>query len=78
MCADQTIQIGRNGHCSVEDARASLNLFKRARSQWEPQLLKSWGKKGFAVEAKLQDIIRHTANEVNYLEDEFWPDHLTG
>ena len=62
----------------MEDARASLDLFKRARTEWEPQLLKSWAKKGYNVEGRLQEMRNNNNTSVNYFEDKFWPRHITG
>jgi len=38
------IQVEGEAHCSIDDARASMELFKYARSRWEKELEK--GNKG--------------------------------
>uniref|UniRef100_A0A672FJ49 Interferon stimulated exonuclease gene n=1 Tax=Salarias fasciatus TaxID=181472 RepID=A0A672FJ49_SALFA len=38
---NRNIQVGRSGHCSVEDARASLDLYKLVEGEWEQELQKS-------------------------------------
>lgn len=41
----QKIQVEGEAHCSVDDARASMELFKVVRNKWEKELLASGGKK---------------------------------
>ncbi|XP_005103191.1 RNA exonuclease 4 [Aplysia californica] len=81
------IQLGRQGHCSVEDARASLDLFKYARTRWEPTLLRAWEKKGVDVAVSLGQMrmgrragrpaAGGVAGEDDFLEDRFWPSRET-
>ncbi|NWU96429.1 I20L2 protein, partial [Upupa epops] len=35
------IQVGNNGHSSVEDARATMDLYKMVETEWEQQLLQN-------------------------------------
>ncbi|CAL1539197.1 unnamed protein product [Lymnaea stagnalis] len=76
---DRHIQVGKRGHCSVEDAKATLDLFKLVRTEWEPELMTNWVKKDPSIAQKLLDIINScVANgDVNHVEDflhdKFWP-----
>lgn len=73
------IQVGKRGHCSVEDARATLDLFKLVRTVWEPELMAQWTKKDSSISQQLMAIISScvTSGNVNQLEDflhdRFWP-----
>nr|XP_055048590.1 apoptosis-enhancing nuclease [Misgurnus anguillicaudatus] len=62
----RTIQVGRMGHCSVEDARATLDLYKLVEDQWEKDLS--------------QDSIDHTSNPndslEHYMQDQYWPESV--
>ena len=40
------IQKKGEGHCSIEDARASMELFKSVRGRWEKELVKGGSKRG--------------------------------
>ncbi|KAL5019714.1 hypothetical protein ScPMuIL_002606 [Solemya velum] len=67
----RTIQ--RREHCSVEDARASLDLFKLVRTQWERKIRQrktTIGQNGDSSE----NITTET--ETSLLDDLYWPDHL--
>uniref|UniRef100_A0A803Y739 Interferon stimulated exonuclease 20 like 2 n=1 Tax=Meleagris gallopavo TaxID=9103 RepID=A0A803Y739_MELGA len=33
------IQVGKNGHCSVEDARSTMELYKIVEAEWEQHLM---------------------------------------
>lgn len=70
------IQVGKKGHCSVEDALASLDLFKVVRSQWEPELMRAWDKKGVDVKKAIAEM--RGARPEDFLEDKFWPSDMTG
>ncbi|XP_054632733.1 apoptosis-enhancing nuclease-like [Dunckerocampus dactyliophorus] len=65
------IQVGKSGHCSVEDARASLDLYKLVEDEWEREL---------------QSILRgdddhnqpiRDASMEDFMQDRYWPHHLT-
>lgn len=32
-------QVGKNGHCSVEDARSTMELYKIVEAEWEQHLM---------------------------------------
>ncbi|XP_072519597.1 apoptosis-enhancing nuclease [Salminus brasiliensis] len=66
---NRNIQVGRAGHCSVEDALAALDLYKLVEEQWEKSL---------------QDHIQNpvsipepTSSLEHYMQDEYWPESLT-
>lgn len=59
-----SVQVGRRGHCSVEDARAALDLYKLVEGEWEQQL-----------HAALTDeeAPPSFAASNHYMQDEYWP-----
>lgn len=63
------IQVGRGGHCSVEDARAALDLYKLVEGEWERE-----------VELSLRDerdpAPPSYASSQHYMNDQYWPAHL--
>lgn len=62
---DRKIQAGNRGHCSVEDARASLDLYKLVEGKWEQEL-----------QNNLMDDQQSLASSDHYMQDEYWPDDL--
>lgn len=54
-------QVGRRGHCSVEDAHAALDLYKLVEGEWEREL---------------QDELQDDDASKHYMQDEYWPDHV--
>ncbi|CAN9498863.1 unnamed protein product [Ophioblennius macclurei] len=63
------IQAGRCGHCSVEDARASLDLYKLVEGEWEQELQKIMRD----VDAPLEPSF---ASSNHYMHDEYWPSNV--
>ncbi|XP_069019504.1 apoptosis-enhancing nuclease [Embiotoca jacksoni] len=67
---NRKIQVGRRGHCSVEDAQAALDLYKLVEGEWEQEL-----------HGKLRDDdAPHEpsfASSNHYMQDEYWPDDVT-
>lgn len=67
---NRRIQVGRRGHCSVEDAQAALDLYKLVEGEWEREL-----------QNKLRDDdAPHEpsfASSNHYMQDEYWPDDVT-
>lgn len=65
---NRRIQVGRRGHCSVEDALAALDLYKLVEGEWEQEL-----------QTKLRDDDTHEpsfASSNHYMQDEYWPDDV--
>ncbi|GAA6215275.1 apoptosis-enhancing nuclease-like [Lates japonicus] len=67
---NRKIQVGKRGHCSVEDAQAALDLYKLVEGEWEQEL-----------QNKLRDDdAPHEpsfAASNHYMQDEYWPDDVT-
>lgn len=67
---NRRIQVGRRGHCSVEDAQAALDLYKLVEGEWEQEL-----------QNKLRDDdAPHEpsfTSSNHYMQDEYWPDDVT-
>uniref|UniRef100_A0AAV2L3N5 Exonuclease domain-containing protein n=1 Tax=Knipowitschia caucasica TaxID=637954 RepID=A0AAV2L3N5_KNICA len=63
------IQVGRSGHCSVEDARAALDLYKLVEGEWEREM-----------QLQLMDEQDPTppayASSQHFLNDQYWPAHF--
>lgn len=63
------IQVGRHGHCPLEDARAALDLYKLVEGEWERE-----------VELSLRDERDPSppsyASSRHYMNDEYWPTHF--
>ncbi|XP_051976035.1 apoptosis-enhancing nuclease [Xyrauchen texanus] len=65
---NRTIQVGRLGHCSVEDARAALDLYKLVEDQWE---------KDFLPQNSNTDHISDSNNSLeHYMQDQYWPESM--
>uniref|UniRef100_A0A3Q0S0S6 Interferon stimulated exonuclease gene n=1 Tax=Amphilophus citrinellus TaxID=61819 RepID=A0A3Q0S0S6_AMPCI len=66
---NRTIQVGKRGHCSVEDAQAALDLYKLVEGEWEQE-----------VQNKLRDddapLEPSFASSKHYMQDEYWPDDV--
>ncbi|KAK2842628.1 hypothetical protein Q5P01_012828 [Channa striata] len=66
---NRKIQVGKRGHCSVEDAQAALDLYKLVEGEWEQEL-----------QNKLRgDDAPHLpsfASSNHYMQDEYWPDDV--
>lgn len=62
-------QMGRRGHCSVEDAQAALDLYKLVEGEWEREL---------AYELRDADapVLPSFAASDHYMQDEYWPDDV--
>lgn len=68
---NRDIQTGRNGHSSVEDARASLDLYKLVEGEWEQELQKRLKDDDAPLEPS------YVASN-HYMHDEYWPTNITG
>ncbi|XDV52951.1 hypothetical protein PO909_021582 [Leuciscus waleckii] len=64
---NRTIQNGRMGHCSVEDSRAAMDLYKLVGDEWEKCIL-SW--------VSNTDRNSNPDNSLHYMEDQYWPESL--
>ncbi|XP_020389456.1 apoptosis-enhancing nuclease-like isoform X1 [Rhincodon typus] len=66
----KSIQVGRDGHCSVEDACTSMELYQQVESQWEQKLC---DQSSMANE----EVASETNSEISrYMDDQYWPTDL--
>ncbi|KAI4825898.1 hypothetical protein KUCAC02_021559 [Chaenocephalus aceratus] len=63
---DRKIQVGKRGHCSVEDALASLDLYKLVEGEWEQELQNKLRSDDAPIEPSF-------AASNHYMKDEYWP-----
>uniref|UniRef100_A0A8C5DBN8 Exonuclease domain-containing protein n=1 Tax=Gouania willdenowi TaxID=441366 RepID=A0A8C5DBN8_GOUWI len=63
---NRTIQVSRGGHCSVEDARAALDLYKLVEDEWEHELRddRAPEKPSFA-------------SSNHFMQDQYWPNNIS-
>ncbi|XP_013880517.1 apoptosis-enhancing nuclease [Austrofundulus limnaeus] len=66
---NRQIQTGRKGHCSVEDARAALDLYKLVEGEWEKELQDKLRDDGTQLEPSF-------TSSTHYMRDEYWPDEV--
>lgn len=60
------IQVSKNGHCSVEDAQTSMELYRLVEVQWEQELASIFP-------SSLPD----SGTEIDhYMDDQYWPKDL--
>ncbi|KAF4095095.1 apoptosis-enhancing nuclease [Onychostoma macrolepis] len=64
---NRTIQSGRMGHCSVEDACAAMDLYKLVEDQWEKDILS---------QDSNTDHISNPNNLEHYMQDQYWPESI--
>uniref|UniRef100_A0A4W4HB16 Exonuclease domain-containing protein n=1 Tax=Electrophorus electricus TaxID=8005 RepID=A0A4W4HB16_ELEEL len=65
----RNIQVGQQGHCSIEDSRAALDLYKLVEDQWE---------KSLQAHVHNLDLAPEPASSLEeYMQDEYWPDSIT-
>ncbi|XP_060709132.1 apoptosis-enhancing nuclease-like [Hemiscyllium ocellatum] len=66
----KSIQVGNDGHCSVEDACASMELYQRVESQWEQKLCDQ-------LSVANEQVASETNFEISqYMDDQYWPTDL--
>ncbi|XP_076877598.1 apoptosis-enhancing nuclease [Brachyhypopomus gauderio] len=65
----RTIQVGQQGHCSVEDARAALDLYKLVEDEWEKSLP--------AQDYNFNLAPKPASSLEQYMQDCYWPDSIT-
>ncbi|KAK5866967.1 hypothetical protein PBY51_011496 [Eleginops maclovinus] len=63
---NRKIQVGKRGHCSVEDALASLDLYKLVEGEWERELQNKLRDDNAPHEPSF-------AASNHFMQDEYWP-----
>ncbi|XP_047453092.1 apoptosis-enhancing nuclease [Mugil cephalus] len=66
---NRRIQAGKSGHCSVEDARAALDLYKLVEGEWERELQDKLRDEDAPHEPSF-------TSSSHYMHDEYWPDDV--
>nr|XP_021326351.1 apoptosis-enhancing nuclease [Danio rerio] len=66
---NRTIQVDRQGHCSVEDALSALDLYKLVEDQWENNILCQ------DSNAELSQQFSNNSLK-HYLQDQYWPENM--
>lgn len=66
---NRKIQVGRRGHCPVEDAKAALDLYKLVEGEWEQELQRKLRDDDAPLEPSF-------ASSNHYMQDEYWPDDV--
>ncbi|XP_021022928.1 apoptosis-enhancing nuclease isoform X2 [Mus caroli] len=65
------IQVGHQGHSSVEDAMTAMELYQLVEVQWEQQVASS-------AQAPAEDRGPDSSTDVEqYMDDQYWPEDLT-
>ncbi|KAG8440668.1 hypothetical protein GDO86_006423 [Hymenochirus boettgeri] len=62
------IQVGSNGHSSVEDAQTALELYKLIEEQWEEELVHSLSIRSATASS--------SSDHDHYMQDQYWPPEL--
>ncbi|XP_061450964.1 apoptosis-enhancing nuclease [Rhineura floridana] len=66
----KNIQVGQNGHSSVEDAQTSMELYRLVEVQWEKELASS-------LPSSLPNSPPDSGSDsVCYMDDQYWPKDL--
>lgn len=68
---NRKIQVGKQGHSSVEDAQAALDLYKLVEEEWEWDLQEK-----MRDDTDTPQVSRFAALN-HYMQDEYWPDDVT-
>lgn len=66
---NRCIQVSRRGHCSVQDARATLDLYKLVEGEWEQEMQ-------LALRDGAEPVPSFASSD-HYMHDEYWPCDLT-
>ncbi|KAM7397099.1 hypothetical protein PAMP_020096 [Pampus punctatissimus] len=66
---NRRIQVGKRGHCPVEDAQAALDLYKLVEGEWEQELQNRLRDDDAPREPSF-------AASNHYMQDEYWPQDL--
>ncbi|KAM6973358.1 interferon-stimulated gene 20 kDa protein [Aplochiton taeniatus] len=64
---NRQIQVGRKGHCSVEDALAAMDLYKLVQVDWEQDLQER---------GRTRATVSDPATSGCYMQDKYWPEKL--
>lgn len=64
---NRNIQVGKEGHCSVEDAQAALDLYKLVEDQWEQSIAEM---DRAPSQPGCDPSLSH------YMLDQYWPEHM--
>lgn len=67
---NRKIQVGRRGHSSVEDALASLDLYKLVEGEWEQDMRERMTDRDTGT-------LPDPATSNHYMQDQYWPEDLT-
>lgn len=67
---NRNIQVGRSGHCSVEDAQATLDLYKLVEGEWEQEMQRILRDNDAPLEPSF-------ASSNHYMQDEYWPSDVS-
>ncbi|XP_069768139.1 apoptosis-enhancing nuclease-like [Narcine bancroftii] len=67
---NKSIQVGWDGHCSVEDAYTSMQLYRLVEARWEQKLHKKLLTKHDHTTSDASSEISH------YMDDQYWPAEL--
>ncbi|XP_010899665.2 apoptosis-enhancing nuclease [Esox lucius] len=67
---NRQIQVGRKGHSSVEDALASLDLYKLVEEDWEQEMRER-------MRDRESGAVSDPATSNHYMQDKYWPEVLT-
>ena len=67
-------EIQRGEHCSVEDSRATMSLFKLVRVEWEKMLLAQKSENSLQDSQRIQTISE--SSDESYFSDNLWPADL--
>ena len=63
-------------HCSVEDSRASLDLYKLVQNSWEEEILLKSNPKSDTNSAHKRNT--PADNEKSFMHDDYWPKDIVG
>ncbi|XP_048886626.1 apoptosis-enhancing nuclease [Brienomyrus brachyistius] len=65
------IQTSRQGHCSVEDAIAAMDLYKLVETQWEQNVLDA------SPSLDTDSLSEAASTASHYMQDQYWPEEIS-